>query len=114
MNAVDFSFISVGMALQKHKSEVNKKKSTDHYMCFSIPYEENWRAYINGNHTETFEGMGGFLLVPLPSGTCDIEIRYTPPLLYEGILCSVLSFLLSLHATSAFKNQLFQKHRNHR
>lgn len=66
------------------------------YVCFSIPYEKTWKAYVDGKEIDTVNGMGGFLLVPIESGKHDVKIIYTVPLLSLGTIISCLSVFIIL------------------
>lgn len=81
------------------------------YALFTIPQEEGWHAYIDGEETETTIGMGLFLAVKIPAGTHQIELRYVPAGLKTGLLLTGVSLLctgvwifLYRRKSSSYKN----------
>lgn len=66
------------------------KADSGSVLCFSIPYDEGWKAYIDGAEAETFEGFGEALLsVNVPEGEHEIKLAYTPLGFKEGLLLSI-------------------------
>lgn len=63
---------------------------------FSIPHDNGWRAYINGKETEIFTVNGGMMGVVVPSGTSEIEFKFTPPGLIAGIAVSAIAMLATV------------------
>lgn len=64
------------------------------YACFSIPYEDNWKASVDGEDVSPVLGMGGFLLVPVSEGTHTVVLEYEIPYFGLGIVISIISVLL--------------------
>ncbi len=60
---------------------------------FSVPYDDGWKAYVNGQPVKIERANIGFMAVPVGSGESEIEFRYTPPGLYAGIVISAVSVL---------------------
>ena len=51
----------------------------DGYLYTSIPYEDGWSAYVDGEKTDTVPlGDDGFILIPVTAGTHTITLRYLP------------------------------------
>lgn len=63
------------------------------YALFTIPYEEGWKAYIDGAKAEVSKGMGIFLAVKVPDGAHRIELRYVPAGMETGLEISLLSLI---------------------
>ena len=61
---------------------------TDEFIFFSIPYEEGWSAYIDGNSVELEKVNVGFMGLVVPAGDHEIELKYTTPGLKAGIWCT--------------------------
>ena len=78
----------------KIKGEFINSTNEITYVCFTLPYEKAWKAEIDGKQVEIALGMGGFLLVPMPSGKHTIELSYHVPYLGIGITVSLFSILL--------------------
>lgn len=46
------------------------------YMFFSIPYDKNWTAYVDGNKTEIYKANIGFMAAKIDQGDHEIELIY--------------------------------------
>lgn len=64
------------------------------YVCFTIPYEDNWTVKVDEKNCEAKSGMGGFLLVPISSGEHTVELNYHVPYLDIGIGITLGSVVL--------------------
>lgn len=65
-------------------------------LLLTIPYDESWTIYVDGEKTE-FSCVGGALIgVHLEEGEHSIEMRYTPSGLWIGSGLTLLSALLFL------------------
>ena len=62
--------------------------SRDKFLCFSIPYDEGWTAYVDGEKAELVRANIGFMGVELPAGDHEIELKYWPPGMTVGIMSS--------------------------
>lgn len=61
----------------------------------SVPYEQGWSLWVDGEEREIQELTGGvFISTPLEAGTHEIELRFRPPGLVPGIVISGASILL--------------------
>lgn len=58
------------------------------YIQFSIPYEEGWKATVNGVEQEVYDSMN-YLALSLPEGESHISFSYKTPLLLESIILSI-------------------------
>ena len=61
---------------------------------FSVPYEEGWTAYVNGKKAEIEKVNVGFMAVAVNEGENNIEFIYTTPGLYEGLIISIIAFII--------------------
>ena len=59
----------------------------------SIPFDEGWSVYIDGEKAETFEIGGCQLAVMLKPGEHSVEFKYTPKLLVQGAAISAAAAL---------------------
>lgn len=66
------------------------------YTCFSILYDDNWFAKIDGSDANVMEGYGGFLIVPTERGTHTIELHYRVPGLVIGTIISIICCIILL------------------
>ena len=61
---------------------------------FTIPYDENWQIYVNGQRTTAIKLAGALLGTEISSGTCRIELKYIPHAFYLGLIVSVSALLI--------------------
>lgn len=66
--------------------------SVDGVMMTSIPYDEGWSVYVDGEKAELTKVKDTFIGVRIGAGTHKVEMRYFPRGLKAGILISILSF----------------------
>lgn len=66
--------------------------SEDGTLYLSLPNMNGWTCYVDGEKVETREFMKG-IGVSVSAGTHNIEIKYTPPGMWLGILVSVGTLL---------------------
>lgn len=65
---------------------------------FSVPYEDGWTAYVNGQRADIECANVGFMAVRVPTGASSIEFRYeTPGLLLGGLITAASAVLLILY-----------------
>ncbi|WP_142826885.1 YfhO family protein [Planococcus soli] len=68
----------------------------DEYLKLSIPYEQGWRAYVNGQETEVLKADYGFVALHLEPGDNDISLIYRPPFFKTSLILSVLSAIIGV------------------
>ena len=67
----------------------------DNLLFFSVPYDDGWTAYINGEETDI--ACVGFMAVRVPGHTTsEIVFRYKTPFLKEGCIISAAAVVLLL------------------
>lgn len=59
----------------------------------SIPYEDGWKLYVDGEKTETKEAMEVFLAADLTAGTHSIRLVYSPTGFVPGVVIAVAALL---------------------
>lgn len=62
--------------------------STDKFLCFSIPYMDGWKAYVDGKKVKLYQANTAFMGVELPAGDHIVELRYWLPGLTIGMILS--------------------------
>lgn len=67
--------------------------SKDKFLCFSIPYDKGWTAYVDGEKANLVQANIGFMGVELSAGDHDIELKYWPPGLTTGIALSCIGLI---------------------
>lgn len=70
--------INLTTASDSYMAGTISNDSSREYLFFSIPYEENWKVYVDGSPVETAPGAGVFLTAKVPQGDHSIELRYVP------------------------------------
>jgi uncharacterized membrane protein YfhO len=68
----------------------------DRLVFFSVPYDDGWRAFINGEPAYIERANLGFVAVRVPAGQVQIRFDYYTPGLYLGSLVSLASLGLYL------------------
>lgn len=66
------------------------KLDRDNLVFFSIPYDDGWTAYVNGEKAEIEKVNIGFMAVRADEGDCEIRFVYETPGLRYGILISAI------------------------
>ena len=51
----------------------------------SIPYEEGWRVWVDGQPVQPYPALDSLLAAPLTPGFHTVELRFTPPGLWAGL-----------------------------
>ncbi|MBQ8146455.1 MAG: YfhO family protein [Clostridia bacterium] len=70
---------------------VGKVNSSSEGVIFtSIPYDENWRVYVDGERVETFELVDSMLGFSIGSGEFEIEIKYVHKPFIVGSVISLV------------------------
>ena len=71
--------------------------TNDGWFNISIPYDKNFRIFVDGEQTEYFKTNTAFIGFPIKAGKHSIVITYEAPLKKTGIIISVASgFILIL------------------
>ena len=70
-------------------------RDKENLVFFSVPYDEGWRATVNGKEAEIEKVNAGFMAVKVDAGESEIRFNYTTPGLVNGLLitgsaCAVL------------------------
>ena len=74
-------------------------------VCFSLPYSEGWRVFIDGEETELLQTNIMYSGVLVPKGEHEIELRYFTPYLKEGIVLSLIGFCVFIGFAVYGKNK---------
>lgn len=92
----------------KLKGNVHSVESTT--LFTSIPYEEGWSVYVDGNKVDKIKLLDAFIGVELEKGQHEIEFRYVSSGIVLGTVISILSLviLLLIYLFIIFKNNGFK------
>lgn len=76
------------------RGKVNLKK--DKNLVFSIPNEEGWKVYVDGQKIKSQSFKTTFIKIPLKKGKHKVELRYETPGLVFGGFISFVSLALGI------------------
>ena len=65
-------------------------------MLLTIPYDDGWKAYVNGEEVKIKEAANALMAVPVTEGENEIELKYHVPGAKTGVLLSIAGILLFL------------------
>lgn len=83
-----------------------KFTASDHQkLFFTIPYDEGWKLYVDGNSVELNKSVGLFMSADASVGTHSYQLVYFPPGLKVGIIISVSSLALLVAWTMVLKRK---------
>ncbi len=71
----------------------------------SIPYDEGWTIYANGEKVDSVMLLDGFLGAFLPAGDYDIKMVYRCPGLFRGFLATLLG-IMAFYAIYRLEKQM--------
>lgn len=72
-------------------AEINLDENKSIYT--SIPYDKGWKVYSNGKQINSYSIDGSLLGFDLEEGYNNIELRYIPPYMYLGIICTIITIV---------------------
>ena len=78
----------------KNSFEAVVEREKETLVFFSIPYDEGWRAYVNGVEAPVEKVNVGFMAVPVSAGMSTIVFEYETPGLGTGFIISGVSVIL--------------------
>lgn len=74
------------------KAKANVEKES--LMFFSVPFDEGFTAYVNGNETKIENVFDGLCAIRVPAGECEIEFKYETVGLKEGLIITIGGLLM--------------------
>ncbi len=76
-----------------HGMSCTTSYDNDTWIYFSVPYDEGWRAYVDGQETEIVY-TGAMMMIKVPSGDHSVTFTYKTPYYSLGLAVSVVSLLI--------------------
>lgn len=73
------------------KGSINVKE--DKMVYTTLAYDEGWKVYVDGKETNTYIVADSYMGFDIKEGNHNIEFRYFPKLMKEGIIISIISLL---------------------
>ena len=68
----------------------------DRILLFTIPYDTGWKITVDGEKAGPLEAFGTLLAVKIGAGEHSVEMKYTPPGLYAGVILCLAALALAL------------------
>ena len=103
-NGINKSFIellNIGLRESFDDFSINKTKfegrincNEDEFLVLQIPYDEGWTGKINGEEINIDKAYGTFIGISTKKGENNIELKYFPKYLKEGIILSLISLMI--------------------
>lgn len=84
------------------------------YLLLSIPYDEGWRAELDGAPIATFMALDGLTALEVPEGTHALRLTYQNPYWVPGLITSALSLIVLLFCEMTYLRQGKEKRRYER
>lgn len=84
--------------------ELKVQTDEEQTLATTIPAENGWTAYVDGEQVEAKTWLDAFLALKLPAGEHTVELRYTAPGLIPGIVLGGVS-LLGLMLAAVFSKR---------
>ncbi|MHB1485195.1 MAG: YfhO family protein [Saccharofermentanales bacterium] len=95
-----FNNVSASTNIEQHKNRFTiktiAKDMKDPYLFISIPYDEGFKAEINGKPADIVRLFSGFMGVKLVPGLNNIELAFFPQGLLIGIIISFIGGILGI------------------
>ena len=85
-------------------------RDKDNLVFFSVPYDEGWRATVNGKEAEIEKVNAGFMAVKVGKGESTVRFTYRTPGLVNGLLITGGACLLLLLYIMIFS--IYKRHRS--
>ena len=64
------------------------------WVFVAIPFEQGWKAYVDGVETEIFQADIGYSAIKVQKGLHNITLQYRTPCLVEGIVISCVGTMI--------------------
>lgn len=89
-------------------NQVNIRKETSSYLVgdinleekekilFTIPYDEGWSIFVNGDKKEIQKSLDSLMVVELEQGSNILELKFEPKGLKLGIIVSIVSLIFTI------------------
>ncbi len=63
-------------------------------LFFSIPYDEGWKAFVNGKETKISKVNFGFIGLKMGAGKSEVRLQFEPRLMKKGAMISLVGLVL--------------------
>lgn len=86
---------SIDFTVKDNYFSATVKTEAPRYMFFSVPYDKNWTATVNGEKAEIIN-TNSLMAVPVPEGDSKVEFRFEYHLIKYAVFISIEGIALSL------------------
>ena len=63
------------------------------FLVLSLPYDEGWNVFVNGQNVKTYSVNGGFVGFEVEAGNNQIEMYFTPVGFKQGAIISLIGIM---------------------
>ncbi len=74
--------------------DIEVSRDTKSLVYLQIPYDSGWSATVNGQKAKIEQVNVGFMAIEVDEGKSLIELRYKTPMLYEGVIISLVAVII--------------------
>lgn len=74
----------------------SSNNTAEKILMLPIPYNSNWKVYVNGIETYVYHANCAYMAVIVPDGACNIEMKYISKSFYVGMGISLFSMCILL------------------
>ncbi len=85
---------AIAFKTEKNSFTATVERERETLVFFSIPYDEGWTAYVNGEQVDIEKVNVGFMAVPVGEGMSTIVFEYKTPGLDTGFIISGVALLV--------------------
>ena len=102
-NGIEISNNGNEFSIKFNKSEV----STDNKLVLSVPFYENWRAFVENEEVPIEVTTAGYMSIPIVKGKTNIEFKYSKRTVYVGVAGCLFAMITTVAiAKRKRRNQL--------
>ena len=87
------------------------ESDSEGWLLYHSPFDEDWKATINGEPTPIYRANGAFMAVPLENGLSRIEFSFMPgslirPLIFLSLLISLATVVVLIFKTLSASDEI--------
>ena len=82
------------VVVENGRYEIETASDSDKLLIITAPYEDGWKAYVDGQETKIEAYQDAFISIPLSAGSHKIELRFTPPGWNAGLIATAAGILI--------------------
>lgn len=101
---------SGSIQVEKYSStdiRLNYTSSVPNLLYIGNTFDRGWSASVDGQKVEVLRANYTFAAAQVPAGSHQLILRYTPPLMWQGIAVSILGLVLYILSLIIYKKKNF-------